>query len=362
MGRGRGRLIPLDERAQIIEPIRVACHDGARLYKACDIAQISLNDWYRWQREGTVIDDARPLAVRPAPVNKLSAEECQEVLAVCNSDRFGSLPPSQIVPILADERRYIASESTMYRILKASSLVFPRGRAAAPRRITKPTTHHATAPNQVWSWDITFLPAQTKGQFYKLYLIEDIFSRYPVGWEVHEEETGELAAELLQRTVMGQRCTTTPLVLHSDNGAPMKSYTLKAKMEELKVSPSHSRPRVSNDNPFSEALFRTLKYWPTWPQAGFSSIEDARRWVQRFIHWYSHEHRHSGIQFVTPAERHKSHDKAILAQREAVYEIAKAKHPYRWRGATRDWSWISQVSLNPDRDLVQENTQELEVN
>jgi putative transposase len=355
-------MMSLAERAQLIEPVRAAHQDGARLHKACEVAAISVNDWYRWQKNGKIVDDARPIAGRPTPANKLSKEEYQEVIAVCNSARFGSLPPGQIVPALADEGRYLASESTMYRILKANALVFPRGRAAAPRKVNKPTTHHTSAPNQVWSWDITFLPAQTKGQFYKLYLIEDIFSRYPVGWEVHEEETGELAAELLQRTVTGQRCTTTPLVLHSDNGAPMKSYTLKAKMEELKVSPSHSRPRVSNDNPFSESLFRTLKYWPRWPQAGFASLEEARRWVQQFVHWYSHEHRHSGIRFVTPAERHQGDDKAILAQRKAVYEIARAKRPERWRGATRNWNWIDQVSLNPDRDLVQKNEPELETN
>ena len=355
-------MMSLEERAQVITPIRFALDAGARLYKACEVAHIALNDWYRWQKEDQVIDDARPLAKRPEPANKLSESERAEVISVCNSARFGSLPPRQIVPILAGERCYLASESRMYRILKANALSFPRGRAAAPPKINKPTTHHAIAPNQVWSWDITFLPTQTKGQFYKLYLIEDIFSRYPVGWEVHEEETGELAGELLQRTVLRQRCTGTPLVLHSDNGAPMKSYTLKAKMEELKVSPSHSRPRVSNDNPFSEALFRTLKYWPQWPQAGFASLDEARRWVQRFIHWYSHEHRHSGIQFVTPAERHQGRDQAILAQRKAVYEMAKAKRPERWRGATRNWSWISQVSLNPDRDLMQENTLEVETN
>ena len=349
----------LSDRQELIVPIRVACDQGARLFKACEVAEISLNDWYRWQKNGAVVDDARPLAERPVPANKLSQDEQEEILSVCNSARFGSLPPTQIVPILADERRYLASESTMYRVLKAHSLLYRRGRAAAPRKVNKPTTHHATAPNQVWSWDITFLPTKTKGLFYKLYLIEDIFSRYPVGWEVHSEESGELAAELLQKTVMGQGCMTTPLVLHSDNGAPMKSYTLKAKMEELKVSPSHSRPRVSNDNPFSESLFRTMKYWPQWPQAGFASIEEARRWVQRFIQWYSHEHRHSGIQFVTPAERHQVRDRMILAQRKAVYEIARAKQPERWRGDTRNWTWVDQVSLNPDREEVEKMNKEM---
>jgi putative transposase len=147
------------------------------------------------------------------------------------------------------------------------------------------------------------LPSAVKGQFYKLYLIEDIFSRFPVGWEVHEEETGELAAELVQRSVLAQRCATRLLVLHSDNGAPMKSYSLKAKMEALGIVASHSRPRVSNDNPFSESLFRTLKYWSQWPRKDFAGLEEARQWVKRFIHWYSHEHRHSGIRFVTLAQR-----------------------------------------------------------
>jgi putative transposase len=178
---------------------------------------------------------------------------------------------------------------------------YRRGRAASARIASKPTSYTATAPNQVWSWDVTWLPSSVKGQFYKLYLIEDIFSRFPVGWEVHDEETGELAAELVQRSVLAQRCANRPLVLHSDNGAPMKSYTLKAKMEALGIVASHSRPRVSNDNPFSESLFKTLKYWPRWPRKGFATIEIARQWVQRFIQWYSHEHRHSGIQFVTPA-------------------------------------------------------------
>ena len=142
---------------------------------------------------------------------------------------------------------------------------------------------------------MTWLPEAVKGHFYKLYLIEDIFSRFPVGWEVHAEETGELAADLVQRAVLSQRCAAQPLVLHADNGAPMKRYSLKAKLEALGIIASHSRPRVSTDNPFSESLFRTLKYWPKWPRKGFATITLARQWVARFIDWYSNEHRHSGI-------------------------------------------------------------------
>jgi putative transposase len=341
----------LTERLRILGNITQACESGARLQRACEVAGISLNCWYRWQQDGTVLPDQRPQALRREPANKLSVAERRQILAVCNSARFGSLPPSQIVPLLADEGRYLASESSFYRVLRQAGQAGRRGRAALPRTVAKPSSHTATAPNQVWSWDVTWIPGAVKGQFYKLYLIEDIFSRFPVGWEVHEEESGELAAELVQRSVLAQRCAARPLVLHADNGAPMKSYSLKAKLEALGIVPSHSRPRVSNDNPFSEALFRTLKYWPKWPRQGFASLEQARQWVKRFIHWYCHEHRHSGIRFVTPAQRHQGLDKSLLQCRHSLYQAARNARPERWSGATRNWSWIGAVQLNPDREF-----------
>lgn len=339
------------ERQRIIGNIAQACRGGATLQRACRVVGISLNCWYRWQQDSSVLPDRRPETPRPEPANKLSVQERSDILAVCNSSRFGSLPPTQIVPLLADEGCYLASESSFYRVLRQAGQVGHRGRAALPHRVAKPASHTATAPNQVWSWDVTWLPGAVKGQFYKLYLIEDIFSRFPVGWEVHEEETGELAADLVQRSVLAQRCATRPLVLHSDNGAPMKSYSLKAKLEALGIVPSHSRPRVSNDNPFSESLFRTLKYWPKWPRKGFASLEQARQWVKRFIHWYCHEHRHSGIRFVTPAQRHQGLDKSLLQCRHQLYLAARNARPERWSGATRNWSWIGAVQLNPDREL-----------
>ena len=176
---------------------------------------------------------------------------------------------------------------------------------------------------------------------------------------MHAGETGELAAELVQRTVLSQRCATRPLVLHADNGAPMKSYSLKAKLEALGIIASHSRPRVSNDNPFSESLFRTLKYWPKWPSKGFATLTLARQWVARFIDWYSNEHRHSGIRFVTPAQRHQGQDQALLQRRHVVYQTARLARPERWSGTTRNWSWIAQVQLNPDRVLPMETVEEL---
>ena len=159
------------------------------------------------------------------------------------------------------------------------------------------------------STHLTYCPSKVRGFYYYLYLIEDIYSRKIVGWEVHERESGSLAAELLQRTVLREQCFKSPLVLHSDNGAPMKSVTLKAKMEELCITGSHSRPSVSNDNPYSESLFRTLKYSPQWPSQGFKDLQTIRDWVQRFAAWYNNEHCHSRIGFVTPEQRHRGDDK-----------------------------------------------------
>jgi putative transposase len=296
--------------------------------------------------------DARTTTTRPEPSNKLSEAEQQAVLSACNRVEHAHLPPSQIVPRLADEGVYLASESTFYRLLRANNQGQRRGRAQAPRPRPAPTSYCATAANQVWSWDITYLPTPVRGQYYYLYLVEDIYSRKGVGWEVHEQESGEKAAELMQRTVMAEQCWGAPLVLHSDNGAPMKSTTLLAKLYDLGITASRGRPRVSNDNPYSESLFRTLKYCPQWPMQGFANVDEARAWVRDFMTWYNHEHCHSRIRFVTPAQRHRGEDHDILAKRHAVYQAARAMHPERWSGETRDWSPIGAVMLNPDRSEV----------
>ena len=212
-----------------------------------------------------------------------------------------------------------------------------------------PTSYTATGPNQVWSWDITYCHSSVRGQYYYLYLIEDVFSRKIVGWEIYGQECGQLAADLLQRTVLKEQCFNQPLVLHSDNGAPMKSLTFKAKMEGLGITGSHSRPRVSNDNPYSESLFRTLKYRPEWPTEGFKDLQAARTWVYGFEAWYNNEHRHSRIGFVTPSQRHRGEDEEILKQRRAVYEQARSRNPHRWSGKTRQWEYTKEVNLNPEK-------------
>lgn len=293
--------------------------------------------------------DRRTTVERAAPGNKLSEAERRRIVEISNDPQFASLPPSQIVPKLADQGEYIASESSFYRVLKSVGQLHRRGRARAPNKSRAPTTHVASQPNQVWSWDVTWLPSRVGGRFWYLYLIEDIYSRQVVGWEVHEVESGELASELVQRAVLAERCFRQPLVLHADNGSPMKSQTLRVKLDELGITPSYSRPRVSNDNAYSESLFRTLKYCPSWPSQGFATLDEARRWVRQFVDGYNHRHCHSKLKFVTPSQRHRGEDQAILARRHEVYQAAKVRRPERWSGNTRNWQPIGPVTLNPER-------------
>ena len=336
----------------MIEWISEAVNAGARKEKASQELGLSIRTVQRWVEGEKVKEDRRPQAKRPPPHNALSDLERRCILEVCNQPEYASVPPSQIVPRLADEGQYIASESSFYRVLNEAGQLNHRGCSKDRKRSKPPTTHIATAANQVWSWDISYLPSNIRGLYHYLYLIEDIYSRKIVGWEVHESETGASAAELMQRTVMAEQCFRKPLVLHSDNGSPMKSYTLQSKLADLGITPSHSRPRVSNDNAYSESLFRTLKYCPQWPSQGFASLSDARDWVGNFVNWYNNEHRHSRIKFVTPAQRHRGEDKVILERRHNVYALAKSRTPERWSGDTRDWSPMGDVALNPEKEEI----------
>ena len=302
----------------------------------------------RWVREdGKIAEDSRNLPKLKVPHNKLSDKERQDVLDVCNAPEHADLPPNIIVPMLADKGIYLASESTFYRVLKEHSQLKRRGSTASISR-SKPKAQKANKPNQVWSWDISYLPSTTRGEHYYLYVIMDIFSRKIVGAEVFQQELGIHAADLLQRTIWKEKCVNKGVVLHSDNGAPMRSHTMLAKMNDLGVMSSYSRPRVSNDNPYSESLFKTVKYIPSWPVAGFTSIEDARKWVGEFTYWYNFDHKHSSIKYVTPHQRHTGEDHDILYQRKLVYRKAQAANPERWSGQTRDWSFIDEVFLNPE--------------
>lgn len=341
-------MISAPDRQSAVELIQEVVAAGAPASKACAELAITLRTYQRWTHEGGVKADARPQAARPTPANKLSAQERQEILDICNQHEYASLPPAQIVPKLADEGRYIASEASFYRVLREADQLQHRGKARAPRRV-KPKSYAASAPNQVWSWDITYLATTVLGMFFRLYLVMDIYSRKIVGWEVHESETAKHAAVLIGKACLAEGVHVSGLVLHSDNGAPMKAATLLATLQRLGIVPSFSRPSVSNDNPYSESLFGTLKYIPAFPDQPFESLEAARAWVATFVHWYNEHHQHSAIRFVTPAARHSGQEQAILENRKAVYEAAKQRNPQRWSGETRNWDPVGIVWLNPDK-------------
>jgi putative transposase len=334
----------LSARNFILAMIDEARLAGARQRPACEIIGMQVRTVQRWR--GEPAGDRRPERVQQ-PANKLDDLERQRILTVANSAEFGHLPPSQIVPRLADQGTYVASESTFYRVLTAANQVKHRNAARPKAASGKPRSVRATGPNQLYSWDITYLPTTVRGMYFYLYLFMDIYSRKIVGWQVYDEESTVLAAEVVRDICTRESIQSGQIVLHSDNGSPMKGATMLATLQRLGVVPSFSRPSVSNDNPYSESLFKTLKYRPGYPGKTFSELVDARRWVAQFADWYNNEHRHSAIRFVTPAQRHAGQDNELLRRRETVYEAAKARHPERWSGQTRDWEPVRVVHLNP---------------
>ena len=248
------------QRKDLLELIRQACTGGARLKRAC--AQIGLSERtvQRWQHPDGCAGDRRAAGLheRAEPPNKLSAFERHAAMALLNGEEFKNLPPSQIVPRLADQGRYIASESTLYRLLHQAGQMKHRRLERAPQKRSKPRALTATRADQIYCWDITYLPTQVRGSYFYLYLFVDLFSRKIVGWQVYDCESAELASALLHDICAKQGIAAGQLVVHSDNGAPMKGETMLATMQRLGVAPSRSRPSVSNDNPYSESLFRTL--------------------------------------------------------------------------------------------------------
>ena len=197
------------------------------------------------------------------------------------------------------------------------------------------------------------MPGPARGIHYYLYLILDIYSRKVVGWEIHEKESSDNASKLVSKAHLREGVGSKPLVLHSDNGSPMKGASLLTTLYKLNVASSYSRPRVSNDNAYAESIFRTCKYRHDYPYKGFSCIKDARAWVLKFVHWYNHEHKHSGIKFISPAQRHAGNGSDIMKRRKMVYAEAKAKHPERWSGSTRNWELPNSVFLNPEKEKIE---------
>ena len=279
------------------------------------------------------------------PSNKLSKAEAEEVISVSTSKEYMDLPPSQIVPSLADKGKYLASESTFYRILKEKNMLKHRGKSK-PKTHEKPAPLVATGPNQIYSWDITYLKSPITGKFYYLYLFMDIWSRKIVGQEVHENEDMNKSSKLIDKICNSENIEKNKLILHSDNGGPMKGATMLATLQRLGIVPSFNRPKVSDDNPYSESLFKTLKYYHKYPSKPFLSLNDAQVWVNEFVNWYNNKHLHSGIKFVTPTSRHRGEDIAILNRRKITYETAKIRYPNRWSGPTRNWGHDEKVYLN----------------
>jgi len=342
---GRGRRHTHEERDMILGLVQEGVEAGARQSRVCAELGLDARTVQRWKRQD--LGEDRRAGPRRPPANKLSAAERAEVLQIANAPEHRDLSPHQIVPRLADRGVYVASESTFYRVLREAHQQQHREPSRAPSARHRPDELIATGPNQVWSWDISYLPTLVRGRFLYLYLVMDVWSRKIVGWSVHDSESSENAAALIAAACEREGVARDQLVIHSDNGTPMKGATLLATLQALGVMTSFSRPRVSDDNPYSEALFRTTKYRPDYPRDGFASLDDARTWVARFVRWYNTEHRHSAIRFVTPEQRHAGDDLALLANRRSVYEQARARHPERWTGDTRDWSTIDLVALNP---------------
>ena len=344
----------LAECGQIMGLVSEAIGAGARQDRACAAICLSQRTLQRWQRDQSR-GDQRPVRLQ-APKNKLDPRERERLLAVANSAEFGHLPPSQIVPRLADRGQYLASESTFYRVLRAENQCQHRGAERPAQKRHKPRALCATAANQLFSGDITYLPTQVKGSYFYLVLFMAIFSRKIVGWQVYEDESSEQASEVMRDICARENIPPNQVVLHSDNGSPMKGATT---LQALGVMPSFSHPAVSNDNPYSESLFKTLKYRPTSPQRPFAYLLAARQGIGTFVHWYNEDHRHSAIGFVTPAERHAGRDTALLRKRVEVYEAAKEKPPERWSGTTRNWQPVLEVHLNPDQHVI-DNTKRKE--
>ncbi len=323
--------------------INEAVTSGSNKGRACEESGFDIRTIQSWDKnqEG----DRRKKRITK-PKNALSAEEREEIISCCCNERFRDMTPNEIVPLLAEEGRYIASESSFYRVLKDNDMLHHRYETKPKTARKAPRVLEATGSNQVWSWDITYISSRIKGKYFYLYMIEDVWSRKIVGWKIHEEESSEHAARMMAD--IGETIDLKGLYLHSDNGSPMKGATMLSTLQRLQVMPSFSRPSVSNDNPYSESLFKILKYNVKYP-GYFETMEAAKTWMQNFVDWYNNKHLHSGIGYITPSQRHDGKDKAILLTRAETYEAAKSRHPERWAGKCKKWKWVESVFLNPSK-------------
>jgi len=332
-------------RNEILELVDEALESKVSMYKITPIIGFSSRTIKRW-RDNLNSEDKRTTHSNHKQSNRLSQEEREALISTANSEGYKNLSPHQIVPKLADRGIYMASESTFYRVLKKNKQLTHRHKQKQATKI-KPTPLVAKEPNQIYSWDITYLPTTVQGIFFYLYLFMDIYSRKIVGWQIYTQQQSSLASEVMKDIAIKEQIKPKQVTLHSDNGSPMKGATFLTTLQKLGVMPSFSRPSVSDDNPYSESLFKTLKYTPLYPSKSFEDILSARQWCGRFVEWYNNSHCHSGIGFVTPVQRHQLEDEQILENRKIVYEKAKANNPNRWSGNTRKWNFKKEVHLNP---------------
>ena len=328
-----------------MELIEEAHDHGARYSKACEVVGISIRTLQRWKCCG--VKDNRKGASKRV-VRKLKPESSQAIIGHCNSVRFRDLNPHEIVPLLLNEGVYLASVSTFYRVLRAENMVHHRSNTKPKNGCGKPSEHLATGSDQVYCWDITWLPRTIRGLFFYAYVVIDIFDKNIVGWSVHEEESERHSRDLFERTLQGKMVKLR--ALHADNGHPMKGITLMALLKDLNVEVSHSRPRVSNDNPFIESLFKTLKYRVNYPLR-FRDLIHAREWMASFVNWYNTEHLHSSIGHVTPQQMRTGEAELIFEHRNAVMRQAQADNPERWGSRpAKHWESPRQVVLNPEKE------------
>lgn len=341
-------MIQTEDREKAINLIDEAVSNGARRFKACETLEISIRTYIRWKGDSS--GDKRKGASKNVP-RKLSESEQQVILEVCcNSENKDKTPYDIYFSLLEENNRYIASIRTFYRVLKVHNKLHHRGNTKPRKNKTKPPEVLATGPNQVWCWDITWLATEIKGIYLYAYKIIDIWDKAIVGWEIHEREDESLARDLFHRLQSEQKMKG--IHLHSDNGHPMKGMSLLAFLYSMNISVSRSRPSVSNDNPFIESYFKTMKYSVQYP-GHFVSIEHARKWMADFVNWYNTKHRHSGIGFVTPHQMRTGAYKELFEKRNVVLQAAYQSNPSRWSRPPKQWNIIHTVYLNPSLETRQ---------
>ncbi len=344
MGGRRGRLIPMDMRQEAVKLIKEATAAGARIHKACEALEISTSTFERW-RHGNISDSRKECSKVVA--RKLSKEEEARIIEISCSTEYKDDNPYKIHASLLSKGIYIASVSSFYRVLKKNRLIHHRGNTRPGTSHSKPPERVATGPNQVWCWDITWLPTNVRGLFYYAYVIIDIWDRNIVKWAIHDREDDSLAEELFDAAL--KENSYPDVFVHSDNGNPMKGISLLALFYDLGICNSYSRPRVSDDNPFIESWFKTLKYHVSYP-GKFNTLSDARTWFSTFVDFYNTSHSHSGLNFITPMQMRHGEYKKIAEKRNKTMMRAYKKNPLRWSNCVKMLPLEHVVYLNPSAD------------